>query len=423
MTTTHPSVALQTESTDEISPSGNGTDFVAIGLSALATIAAIREPFRPEKNFKSDAVLFWEPELATFATVCCSVLARSGWRTALMTSLGDDSNGFIIRELLEKRRIQILFARRTDRTARQVSIFALGSQIRYNLDLQISRENLSDSEKKRFTESIEDLIHAKWIAIDKYELDIAREMFNSAQWQTSKAKPLVLFETGSRPLADTLAPSDNSGRIVELDLIREIDLFTTTSDWIIATASRLGLLSCGKALEQEDKEENFKRAARSLFPLILPEKSERPFAAIINLGPQGCYVILRQTEGENHYRVIHRPVKKAGDFMARLGAGDVFRASLIRALSPPFVTRIHGGVNPQDLLAAIDLAQYCARRWLERKPSLDNYFGSFPFDFALLRDNWRAEAALGLFPLRGIDPSPNREGSRSGAEFSSIAQQ
>lgn len=51
-------------------------EFIGVGLAALSTICSIDGPFSDANDFKADAIRWWDPELGTFATIVCAILAR-----------------------------------------------------------------------------------------------------------------------------------------------------------------------------------------------------------------------------------------------------------------------------------------------------------------------------------------------------------
>jgi len=385
-------------------------DFVAVGLSALGTICVIREPYGPENDYKADALLFWEPEFATFATLSCSVLARWGRNVALLTSIASDSNGLLLRRMLEERKVRLLFARCSQRTARQLSISPLRSSIRYNLDLQVQRKDLTVAEKRDLRTIARDITSAKSVAFDKYELDVMNEIFSSESWTTARRHPLVLFETGSRPSSDILAGSrTNSTVLPEFAHLEHIDVFTTTWEWILAVASRFGKQrSLDKYLAHppgswqtgDGSERVFRSLVSTVFPTIMPRKSKKPRLIIVTLGPQGCYVVYRHPRNLSRYSVLHRPVKRrALTTLSCLGAGDMFRAVLIESFlsDTPLIQRDDASVafwQRSKVMEAVDLAQYGVCRWLERNAHNSNYFGEFPDSFLRLRSDWEEGRAV-----------------------------
>ena len=219
-------------------------DCIGIGLAALSTVAAITRGFASDNDYKADVdgnetPKFWEPELGTFVTLACQMLSKWERNVALITSMGSDYNGLVLRRLLQERNIGLLYCRPGSHTGRQIVMTPQNcTDIRYIIDLHIQRGELSDFEKAKLEDLMPKILQSKWIAFDKYELAVIECIFESSQWNMAKRRPLVLFESGSRPLGDTQATSERG--LVELKFLDNIDLFTTTWEWISTWAKKDG---------------------------------------------------------------------------------------------------------------------------------------------------------------------------------------
>jgi sugar/nucleoside kinase (ribokinase family) len=317
-------------------------DLVGIGLSAVSSIARLKQDPASTPDCKADLEALWEPEFGTFAPFLCHVLGAWKRSTGLITSMGDDSVGRQLRRLLAARSIELLFCAATANTGRQFAFTPPRSDRRYNLDLQIQREPLTEQETKVLAAALPRICQARVIAYDKYELRFVRRLFNSESWKATTAvnqRPFVLYETGSRP-----APEDDLDDI----FVENIDLFTTTEEWKQARVARRGLRSLEKL---------------------------RNLCVLTTCGSRGAQL---EIPDESEPLLLPLPEGLVEDAADRRGAGDILRAGIIEQLLERGnraemikVLRTHG---PE----IVDSGQRTAKRWLTRftAPGKD-YLGPF----------------------------------------------
>jgi hypothetical protein len=359
----------------------------------LSTVAAITRGFASDNDYKADVdgnetPKFWEPELGTFVTLACQMLSKWERNVALITSMGSDYNGLVLRRLLQERNIGLLYCRPGSHTGRQIVMTPQNcTDIRYIIDLHIQRGELSAFEKAKLEDLMPKILQSKWIAFDKYELAVIECIFESSQWNMAKRRPLVLFESGSRPLGDTQATSERG--LVELKFLDNIDLFTTTWEWISTWAKKDGK-SRGKHpdewVKEIGEERKFHKLLENMLLKLMPPSEIKPQAVVVTLSSQGCYVAFRKTGEFGQYEIKHLVVPNlATNVQSRVGAGDIFRAALIQALLESKVEDLVS--NKEQLLQIVNLAQYVAYRWIDRTLSKD-YWGNLPINFEDLKNGF-----------------------------------
>lgn len=370
-------------------------DFVGVGLVALGTVMTLARPFGPDNDWKADAARFWEPELGTFVSLAADVLRRWGRRVALMTTMGEDAEGERLRALLAERRIELLFARVSPCTGRQIVLTPAGTEIRYIVDRHVERPPLGEEGRAALAVVAERLAlrGCRWLAFDKYETDLVEALVSSPAWRQAEARPGLLFETGSRPLAETgsrplsLTEAQAEGVTPELARVGDTDVFTTTWEWLEAlvrvepaAAAALGRDALGRP---DDVHEPGGPLVRLLRALIFKPEAERPVLALITAGSRGCLVVTRRPDGDG--LVVERQAvftnRERATFRthSRVGAGDVFRAALLGQL-------LDQGIGPAELPAFVARegetwvarAQRASFLWLVRQPEEGNYWGAFP---------------------------------------------
>jgi sugar/nucleoside kinase (ribokinase family) len=347
-------------------------DFVGIGLSAVSTVASLASDPASDPDRKADVRMLWEPELGTFAPFAGTVLARFNRQVGLVTSMGDDEAGRTLRGLLAERGIRLLLCASVPETGRQIALTPKNADGRWNIDRQIDRGVLTARESRILDDVVPDIVAARWLAFDKYELQLVERVFGSRAWREAEARPLVLFETGSRPLRDTRATVGGARvrGLVELSdtLTRNVDLFTTTREWVAAVSD--GSLDAD-ALDWN----GVTRLLR------LAGNDPRPRGIVLTLGSGGARVVTRDSA-----RTITIRKDAALETTDRRGAGDVLRAVAIEALlreRDPL--KVDAALGDCDALSSLtEAAQDAVACWLTRAQTAD-YLGDFPA---------RAEAVL-----------------------------
>ena len=278
-------------------------DFVGVGLVALGTVMTLARPFGPDNDWKADATRIWEPELGTFVSLAADVLRRWGRRVALMTTMGEDADGERLRGLLAERHIELLYARVSPCTGRQIVLTPAGTEIRYIVDRHVERSPLGEEARAALGLVAERLAirGCRWLAFDKYETDLVEALVSSPAWRGAEARPGLLFETGSRPLALTEAHSAEQGATPELGRVGDTDVFTTTWEWLEAlvrvepaAAAALGHDALGRP---DDVHEAGGPLERLLRAVVFKPGAERPVLALITAGSRGCLVVTRQSDG------------------------------------------------------------------------------------------------------------------------------
>lgn len=383
-----------------VAPMATQPEFVGIGLASLGTLGTLDREFKAEDDFKTDFIRLWEPELGTFATIMCRALAhwgRSG-KVGLLTSMGDDAKGITLRQVLKERDIQLLFCRRTSKTGRQFSLTPRNTDTRYNIDDQVRRpETLTELEEAALAGIVSTIAAARCVAFDKYELAIVERIFNDSVWRQHEEKPIVLFESGSRPLSRTRA-GRKTQQEPELRLLSYIDIFTTTWEW---TRDLTGFTSQPHPeswrREEVDRHWNSYREYLEdrVAPIILPAGGLRPRFAVISLSRVGSCLVHRNENGSGFAAEFIPVLKVAEEISSRQGAGDMLRAALVEQLlslggstvraEDPFL-----GIGKEGLRDAIGIAQYAVYLWLRRYPGA-NYFSGLEADFEEIVRRWRAE--------------------------------
>lgn len=372
-------------------------DFVGVGLVALGTVMTLARPFGSDNDWKADATRLWEPELGTFVALAADVLRRWGRRVALMTTMGEDADGERLRALLCERRIELLFARVSPCTGRQIVLTPAGTEIRYIVDRHVERPALGEEGRASLALVAERLAvrGCRWLAFDKYETDLVEGLVSSPAWRRAETRPGLLFETGSRPLAETASRplgltavhGAEQGTTPELGRVGDTDVFTTTWEWLEAmvrvepaAAAALGHDALGRP---DDVHEAGGPLVRLLRALVFKPEAERPVLALITAGSRGCLVVTRRPDGEG--LVVRRQAvftsRERATFRthSRVGAGDVFRAALLGQL-------LDQGIGPVELpeFVAREGETWVARAqrtsflWLVREPEEGNYWGAFP---------------------------------------------
>lgn len=362
---------------------------MGVGLVALGTVMTLARPFGSDNDWKSDATRLWEPELGTFVSLAADVLRRWGRRVALMTTMGEDADGERLRALLCERRIELMYARVSPCTGRQVVLTPAGTEIRYIVDRHVVRPPLGEEGRAALGLVAERLAArgCRWLAFDKYETDLVEALVSSPAWRREEARPGVLFETGSRPLALTEAHDAAQGTTPELGRVGDTDVFTTTWEWLEALArvapaavEALGEDTLGRP---EDAHEEGGPLVRLLRAVVFRPGASRPVLALITAGSRGCLVVTRRPDGDG--LVVRRQAvftnRERATFRthSRVGAGDVFRAALVGQL-------LDQGIGPGELpeFVAREGENWVARAqrasflWLVRQPEEGNYWGAFP---------------------------------------------
>lgn len=377
---------------------GERLDLVTIGSCTLATLGVLEHKFEREADAKTDALRLWEPELGTFSTMMCRAFGHWGkYKAALITSLGDDTDGRLVRRTLREQRIKILFCGGSYSTGRQFSFTPADDwNVRYNIDHhQHRRESLTSLDRMKLEALFKQIVGARFIAFDKYEFLILDEILSSREWQECVQKPTVVFETGSRPSSKT-----RGGKPVEvlpeLRFLKNVDILTTTWEWSLdftswiskskwATDDRAARNRVGGHPDTWPRKGGPKRTKYTLFlerefaRNIWPNASaQKPKYVVVTLSKFGSCLMIRDSTIPKGFDVQFHPCEEVKKILSRHGAGDLLRAALVYYL----LDHTRDALDSRLMAEAVEVGQSAVYFWLTRKPGAEaDYFDGLPERF------------------------------------------